>query len=45
MTNIKYLGDTDQNKKGEFGYLTTNGDSCHLRTDNHLYTHKMRLIK
>ncbi len=30
MTNIKYLGDTDQDKKGEFGYLTTNGDSCHF---------------
>ncbi len=30
MTNIKYIGDTDQDGKGEFAYLTTNGDSCHF---------------
>jgi hypothetical protein len=30
MTNIKYVGDTDQDNFGEFVFLTTNGDSCHF---------------
>jgi hypothetical protein len=30
MTNIKYVGDTDQDGKGEFCFLTTNGDSCYF---------------
>ncbi len=29
-TNIKYVGDTDQDNLGEFVFLTTNGDSCHF---------------
>lgn len=28
MTNIKFVGDTDQDGKGEFVFLTTNSDSC-----------------
>lgn len=30
MTNIKYVGDTDQDGKGEFVFLTTNSDSCYF---------------
>jgi len=30
MTNVKFVGDTDQDGKGEFVFLTTNSDSCHF---------------
>jgi len=30
MTNIKYIGDTDQDELGEFAFLTTNTDSCYF---------------
>jgi len=30
MTNVRYVGDTDQDGMGEFAFITTNGDSCHF---------------
>lgn len=30
MTNMKFIGDTDQDGMGEFAFITTNGDSCHF---------------
>lgn len=30
MTNVRFIGDTDEDGKGEFAFITTNGDSCHF---------------